>query len=53
MIEVGLQNSALAVNVAMNLLGSTAIAVPAIVYSLLVYFTGGVVVVYGRRTLSD
>ena len=52
-IEVGLQNSALAVNVAMNLLGSTVIAVPAIVYSLLVYFTGGVVVLYGRRTIRE
>ena len=50
-IEVGVQNSALAVMIAMTLLGSTLIAVPAIVYSLLVYLTSSLVVLAARRRL--
>ncbi len=47
-IEVGIQNSALAVGLAMGLLGD-AYAVPAIIYSLFVYLTGAVVVIIGQR----
>lgn len=50
-IEVGVQNSALAVMIAMTFLGSTVIAVPAIVYSLLVYVTSTAVVLVARRRL--
>jgi len=49
-LEIGVQNSAMAVGIAMGLMGSVTVAVPAIVYSLLVYFTGGAVVLWGRRT---
>ena len=47
-LEVGVQNSALAVGIALSLLGSTSIAVPAIVYSLLVYATSAALVVWSR-----
>ena len=46
-IEVGIQNSALAVGLAMGLLGDV-YAIPAIIYSLLVYLTGAVVIGFGR-----
>jgi BASS family bile acid:Na+ symporter len=47
-LEVGVQNSALAVGIAMTLLDNTAIAVPAIVYSLLVYATSTTLVLWAR-----
>ncbi|MCO4745655.1 MAG: bile acid:sodium symporter family protein [Proteobacteria bacterium] len=47
-LEVGVQNSALAVGIAMTLLGNTAIAVPAIVYSLLVYGTSTALLIFAR-----
>jgi bile acid:Na+ symporter, BASS family len=48
-IEVGIQNATLAVGLAMSLSRDPAVLVPPIVYSLLVYATGAVVVVLGRR----
>lgn len=48
-LEVGIQNSTLAVTLALGSLGSVVIGTPIIIYSLLVYFTGALVVVYGRR----
>jgi BASS family bile acid:Na+ symporter len=50
-LEVGVQNSALAVGLAMGPMNSTDIAVPAIVYSLLVYVTAAVIVTAGRLRL--
>ncbi len=47
-LEIGVQNSALAVAITLGLLNSLEMAVPAIVYSLLVYVTAGMVVVIGR-----
>ncbi|NCG18409.1 MAG: bile acid:sodium symporter family protein [Rhodobacterales bacterium] len=47
-LEVGVQNSALAVGIAMTLLDNTTIAVPAIVYSLLVYATSTALVLWSR-----
>ncbi len=47
-LEVGVQNSALAVGIAMTLLDNTTIAVPAIVYSLLVYATSTTLVLWSR-----
>jgi len=47
-LEVGVQNSALAVGIAMTLLDNTGIAVPAIVYSLLVYATSTAFVLWSR-----
>ncbi len=52
-LEVGVQNSVLAVGLGMGVLGDTAYAVPAIVYSLLVYATAGVVVTVARWTASE
>ncbi len=48
-LEVGIQNGALAFALAAGLLDSVAVAIPAILYSILVYFTGAVVIVDGRR----
>lgn len=47
-LEVGIQNGALAFALAAGLLDSVAVAIPAILYSILVYFTGAVVIVDGR-----
>jgi BASS family bile acid:Na+ symporter len=47
-LEVGIQNGALAFALAAGLLESVAVAVPAILYSILVYFTGAVVIADGR-----
>ena len=48
-LEVGIQNGALAFALAAGLLDSLAVAIPAILYSILVYFTGLIVVVLGRQ----
>jgi BASS family bile acid:Na+ symporter len=47
-LEVGIQNGALAFALAASLLESVAVAIPAILYSILVYFTGAVVIAAGR-----
>jgi BASS family bile acid:Na+ symporter len=47
-LEVGIQNGALAFALAAGLLDSVAVAIPAILYSILVYFTGTVVIADGR-----
>ena len=47
-MEVGIQNSALAVGLTMSFFGSD-FAIPAIVYSLFVYITGFAIVFIGRR----
>lgn len=47
-LEVGIQNGALAFALAAGLLDSVVVAIPAILYSILVYFTGAVVVAEGR-----
>lgn len=49
-LEVGVQNSVLAVGLGMAVLGDTAYAVPAIVYSLLVYATAGLFLGLARLT---
>lgn len=52
MLEVGVQNSVVAVGLAMTLL-SLPFAVPAIVYSLFVYVSAVLVVVVGRRVARN
>lgn len=47
-LEVGIQNGALAFALAAGLLDSISVAIPAILYSILVYFTGAVVIAQGR-----
>jgi BASS family bile acid:Na+ symporter len=47
-LEVGIQNAALAFALTAGLLESINVAIPAILYSILVYFTGLIVVVRGR-----
>ncbi len=49
-IEVGLQNGTLAIAITAGLLNSPEMAVPAAVYSLLMYVTGFGAIVYGRRS---
>ncbi|TQV76590.1 bile acid:sodium symporter family protein [Aliikangiella marina] len=51
-IEIGLQNAALAMLVATTILGNTLIAVPAAVYSLVMYFTGGCIIAMSLRKLK-
>jgi bile acid:Na+ symporter, BASS family len=47
-IEVGIQNSTLAILLATTLLGEPEMAIPAAVYTLLMYFTGTLLVVFRR-----
>lgn len=45
-LEIGIQNSTLAILIATTVLGSSAMAIPAVVYSLTMYLTGGSVVLF-------
>ena len=47
-VEVGIQNSTLAVGLSMLLTDDPAVMTPAIVYSLLIYLTGSVVVTVAK-----
>ena len=51
-MEVGIQNSALAVGLTMSFFGDD-FAIPAIVYSLFVYITGFAIVLVGRRVYAN
>lgn len=48
-IESGIQNGTLAITVAVVLLGSTEFAITPAIYSLIMFFTGGVVIFFGLR----
>ena len=48
-IESGIQNGTLAISIAVVLLGSTELAITPAVYSLLMFFTGGVVIYLGNK----
>lgn len=48
-IEVGIQNGTLAIVIASSLLKEPAFAVPAVVYSILMFFTAGVFAYFSRR----
>ena len=49
-IESGIQNGTLAITIAVVLLGSTAFAIAPAVYSLIMFFTGGVAIYFGIRS---
>lgn len=51
-IEVGIQNGTLAIAITAGLLNNLDMAVPAAVYSLLMYVTGFGVIIYSRKALS-
>lgn len=48
-IEVGMQNAALGIGIAITALGSEEIAMPAVIYGILAYFTCLVALLIGRR----
>jgi BASS family bile acid:Na+ symporter len=49
-LEVGIQNGTLALGICLGLLHSPTIAMPAVVYCLFMFFTGGLVIAwFGRR----
>lgn len=48
-IESGIQNGTLALGIAMGILESSRIAVPAVVYSLLMFVTGAVIILWRSR----
>ena len=52
-IEVGIQNGTLAIAITAGLLNNPDMAVPAAVYSLLMYVTGLGAILYGRQALSS
>ncbi len=51
-IEVGLQNGTLAIAITAGLLNNPDMAVPAAVYSLLMYVTGFAAIAYGRKAIA-
>lgn len=48
-IESGIQNGTLAITIAVVLLGNSAFAIAPAIYSLLMFFTGGIVIYLGAR----
>jgi BASS family bile acid:Na+ symporter len=48
-IESGIQNGTLAITIAVVLLGNSEFAIAPAIYSLLMFFTGGVAIYYGHR----
>jgi len=48
-IESGIQNGTLAISIAVILLGKSEYAITPAIYSLIMFFTGGVAVYYGIR----
>ena len=48
-IESGIQNGTLGITIAVVLLGNTAFAITPAVYSLIMFFTGGVVIYLGIK----
>jgi BASS family bile acid:Na+ symporter len=52
-IEVGIQNGTLAIAITAGLLNNPDMAVPAAVYSLLMYATGSGAILYGRRMIPS
>ena len=48
-IESGIQNGTLAISIAVVLLGSTALAITPAIYSLIMFFTGGIAIYIGIR----
>jgi len=51
-IEVGIQNGTLAIAITAGLLNNAEMAIPASVYSLLMYITGFAAILYGRRKIG-
>lgn len=52
-VEVGIQNSTLAILIATTVLGNSAMAIPAAIYSLAMYLTGGSLIVWRRYKLQQ
>ena len=52
-IEVGIQNGTLAITITAGLLNNIDMAVPAAVYSLLMYVTGFGAILYGRQAIGS
>ena len=52
-IEVGIQNGTLAIAITAGLLNNTDMAIPAAVYSLLMYGTGFGAILYGRKATAS
>jgi len=47
-IEVGIQNGTLGIAVASTLIGNNTMAIPAAVYSLIMFFTGAIIIFWGN-----
>ena len=48
-IESGIQNGTLAISIAVVLLGSSELAITPAIYSLIMFFTGGLAIYFGLR----
>lgn len=51
-IESGIQNGTLAMSIAIVLLGSTELAITPAIYSLLMFFTGGLAIYFGNKQVK-
>jgi BASS family bile acid:Na+ symporter len=52
-IEVGIQNGTLAIAITAGLLNNADMAIPAAIYSLLMYVTGFGAILYGRKATAN
>jgi len=52
-MEIGIHNGTLAIFIAFNVLGNGAMAIPAAIYSLIMFVTGGAFVVWVNRRRGD
>jgi bile acid:Na+ symporter, BASS family len=52
-LEVGIQNGTLALGICLGLLHSPTIAMPAVVYCLFMFFSGGLVVAWSNRRAAE
>jgi BASS family bile acid:Na+ symporter len=52
-IEVGIQNGTLAIAITAGLLNNPDMAMPAAIYSLLMYITGFGAILYGRQSIGS
>ncbi|MEQ6118985.1 bile acid:sodium symporter family protein [Reichenbachiella sp. MALMAid0571] len=51
-IESGIQNGTLAISIAIVLLGNSAFAIAPAIYSILMFFTGGVAIYFGSKIID-
>jgi len=52
-IETGIQNGTLGIAVAVTIIGNSEMAIPSVIYSLIMFVTAGFVIYMGNRSIKD